>query len=126
MDNNELLQAIRGIIKEEVREVVRDEVRTVIKEEVDPKFDKIDARFDKLENRMENFEDTMLLFNHRLDKMEITIENDINKNIKALHEGFEGINQKLEKLDKIEEDVEDLKMRVEIIEGYIKENTYVN
>jgi len=123
MDNNELLQAIRGIIKEEVRDavreevgnVVRDEVRTVIKEELNPRF--------------ENIDDTMLLFNHRLDKMELTIENDINKNIKVLHEGFLGINQKLdklEKLEKIEEDVEDLKMKVDIIESYIKENTYVN
>jgi len=120
MDNNELLQAIRGIIKEEVRDavkeevgnVVRDEVRTVFKEEFNPRF--------------ENIDDTMLLFNHRLDKMELIIENDINKNLKVLHEGFEGINQKLDKLNKIEEDTEDLKMRLEIIEGYIKENTYVN
>lgn len=104
MDNNELLQAIRGIIKEEVRDAV--------KEELNPRF--------------ENIDDTMLLFNHRLDKMELIIENDINKNIKVLHEGFEGINQKLDKLEKIEEDVEDLKMKVDIIESYIKENTYVN
>ncbi len=108
--DNELLQAIRGIVKEEVSDVVR-----TIKEELNPRF--------------ENIDDTMLLFNHRLDKIELTIENDINKNITLLHEGFEGINQKLDKLDKldkIEEDVEDLKMKVEIIEGYIKENTYVN
>ena len=62
MTDQELLQAIRGIIKEEVQRVVKEEVRAIVKEELTPiheRLDKIEARLDSLEERMDRLEERM-------------------------------------------------------------------
>lgn len=93
MENNELLQTI----KEMVTDVIKEEMST---------------RFDKIESRIHSFEEIILAFNNKFD----TEDEKLNK----IYKNHEEIRQELDKLDEICNNAEDLKMRIEIIEGYIR------
>ena len=64
--------------------------------------DNMNARFDKSDERM--------------TKMEIHQENVTDKNIQLLLEGQQGMNEKFRKLDKMAEDVEEIKVKVSALE----------
>ena len=59
----------------------------------------------------------------RTTKIEVTLENDIKTDLKLLHEGQQGINEKFAKLDKVADDVEDIKIKVSAIEHVTQDNT---
>lgn len=59
----------------------------------------------------------------RTTKIEVTLENDIKTDLKLLHEGQQGMNEKFAKLDKVAEDVEDIQIKVSAIEHVTKDNT---
>lgn len=52
----------------------------------------------------------------RMTKMEIHQENVTDKNIQLLIEGQQGMNEKFRKLDKVAEDVEEIKIKVSALE----------
>ena len=59
----------------------------------------------------------------RTTKIEVTLENDVKKQLQLLGEGQQGMNEKFAKLDKVAEDVEEIKIKVSALESVTKENT---
>ena len=87
-------------------------MRQMLHEELEPmKHDLAEVR-----QHVENIE-------QRTTKIEVTLENDIAKRLKSLGEGQEGMNEKFAKLDKVAEDVEEIKVKVTALEAVTKDNT---
>ena len=59
----------------------------------------------------------------RVTKIEVTQEQVTNKNIQLLMEAHTGTRKKLEKLDKVAEDVEEIKIKVSALESVTRDNT---
>lgn len=89
MENNELLEALRHIIKEETRAVVKEEVRAVVKEEIQP----INSRLDSIETDISEIK-------NRTVKIEVTLENEIRPNIQLLMEGHKGLVDTMHEIKK--------------------------
>lgn len=89
MDNNELLQAIGELLENNQKQI--DERFNQMQQYMDKRFDKVDDR---------------------LLKIEMNQENEIKPNIQKLVEGHMQNADKLEKLEVITEDIEDIKWKV--------------
>ncbi len=59
----------------------------------------------------------------RTTKIEVTLENDVKKQLQLLGEGQQGMNEKFAKLDKVAEDVEEIKIKVSALESVTRDNT---
>ena len=79
MENQELLEALRYIIKEETR--------AVVKEEIQP----INSRPDNMDSRLDNIETDVSEIKNRTLKIEVILENEIRPNIQLLMEGHKGL-----------------------------------
>ena len=88
MENNELLEALRHIIKEETR--------AVVKEEIQP----INSRLDGMESRLDSIETDISEIKNRTVKIEVTLENEIRPNIQLLMEGHKGLVDKMHDIKK--------------------------
>ena len=51
-----------------------------------------------------------------ITKINVTLENDVNKKIELLLEGQQGMNEKFSKLDQVAEDVDEIKIKVSALE----------
>ena len=78
MENQELLEALRYIIKEETR--------AVVKEEIQP----INSRLDNMDSRLDNIETDVSEIKNRTLKIEVILENEIRPYIQLLMEGHKG------------------------------------
>ena len=89
MNNNELLQEIKQVIKTEVKEAIAVELKDVREDIKDMKdhLEVIDGRLDNLEGRLENVESEVVRTN-------IIIESRIEPGIKAVKEGILGLEEK--------------------------------
>ena len=79
MENNELLEALRHIIKEETR--------AAVKEEVQPIKDDINS----INSRLDNMESDISEIKKRTVKIEVTLENEIRPNNQLMMEGHKGL-----------------------------------
>ena len=79
MENQELLEALRYIIKEETR--------AVVKEEIQP----INSRLDNMDSRLYNIETDVSEIKNRTLKIEVILENEVRPNIQLLMEGHKGL-----------------------------------
>ena len=99
MEDKEILQAILAELKE-VKNTQKEQGKTL-------------AAMQKDLSEVKN----------RTTKIEVTLENDIKTDLKLLHEGQAGMNEKFAKLDKVAEDVDEIKIKVSAIEHVTKDNT---
>ena len=81
MENNELLEALRHIIKEETRAAVKEEVQP-IKDDINS----INIRLDNMDSRLDNMESDISEIKKRTVKIEVTLENEIRPNIQRSEE----------------------------------------
>ena len=100
---------------------------------LEQRIDGLDQRIGGLEQRMDSIESEMKCMhtelNDRIDRVEkkvtevqVTIENELRPNIRIIAEGHITLNEKMQKIDFIAEDVEETKLRVELIETVVKRN----
>lgn len=87
-------------------------LRQVMQEELKP----INTRLDGMQKDLSEVKD-------RTTKIEVTLENDIKTDLKLLHEGQAGMNEKFAKLDKVADDVDEIKIKVSAIEHVTQDNT---
>ena len=99
MEDKEILQAILAELKE-VKNTQKEQGKTL-------------AAMQKDLSEVKN----------RTTKIEVTLENDIKTDLKLLHEGQAGMNEKFAKLDKVAEDVDEIKIKVSAIEHVTQDNT---
>ena len=110
MENEELLEALRHIIKEETRAAVKEEVRIAVKEEIQPikedingintRLDKMDARLDNMDNRLDKVDADIVELKARATQREVNLENNINKNIELLLEGHSNLVHRMNEIQK--------------------------
>ena len=98
MESNELLQAILS----EVKGIKQEQSKT-------------NERLDRLEHGQSKLE-------AEVTKINIKLENDIEKKIDLLFEGQQGMNEKFQKLDTVAENVEEIKVTVNALEAMTKAN----
>ena len=99
MDNQELLQAILG----EIREI---------------KADVSDLKADMAEVKAEQHRQ-----GEEITKINVRLENDVDKRLQLLAEGQQGMNEKFEKLDRVAEDVEEIKLTTRALEAVTQRNS---
>ena len=58
-----------------------------------------------------------------ITKINIKLENDVDKKIDLLLEGQQGMNEKFQKLDQVAENVEEIKAKVTALEAVTRDNT---
>ena len=132
MDEKMLIEAMRQMMREEIGR------------EVGKALEPINGRLDKMDAHMSSMEDDMRALKadnaeiredlqsvkadlsdvkQRVTKIEVTQEQVTNKNIGLLMDAQVETRDKVKKLDKVAEDVEEIKVRVAALESVTKENT---
>ena len=83
----------------------------------------IDSKINNMDSRMDNMQND---FSSRLDgisadvsKVKVTLENEVNKKIQLLAEGFQPIPGISEKVDSLSEDMEIVKFDVDIVKKVV-------
>ena len=79
----------------------------------DARFDKVDSHFDKVDSRLNDIE-------QRVTSLELTQENVTNKSLNLISEGIETIIGKLNRIDKLEDNVENHDTRIWALEQAVK------
>lgn len=94
---------------------------------LDSRLDNVDIRLDKLDSRLDNVDNRLDNIDNRLDKLDtsisdiqLTIENETNKNIRIIAEGHLSLHQKLDEALIVENEKEMLLIRVNHIENELR------
>jgi len=104
---------------------INDRLEKIEENQVDmeKRFDNLEKRFDNLEEnqvnmdkRLDNLEKGQTEIKQRLVKIEIKIENEIERNIQKVAEGHSIINRKLDKIIDLESRLETVEHKVAAIE----------
>ena len=134
MIDRETLEAIGQMMAEQSKQMA-DMMDTKLAEALAPingRLDKMDARRSSMDARMSSIEDDMRTL--KADNAEIredlqSVKADtarlvtMEKTLGLLMEAQGETRDKVKKLDKVAEDVEEIKIRVSALEGVTKENT---
>ena len=111
MTNRELLEAI------------------VIKlDHIDQRLDKVEQRLDKVEQRLQiameqrlaNLESGQLSMANRLTNMELTLENEVSRNICTIAEAHLDLSRKFDQALKVKEDDELIRVRLNVLENDVR------
>lgn len=89
---------------------------------LEQRMDGLDKRMGSLEQRMDGLEQRMDRVEEKVTEIQLTIENELRPDIRRIAEGHVSLNEKLQKIDAIAEDVEETKLRVELVEAAVKRN----
>ena len=91
------------------------EVLNVVKDMFEVLTDQMKEMKSDLQNQIKEVKNEVAEVKQRITKIETSLENETNRNIKLLVDGHIQNANKLEKLDKIEEDVEISKTDIDVI-----------
>lgn len=121
----ELISTMNTEMKEEFKNI-RNEMQGEFKNihnEMQEGFKDVNNKFDGLQAEMqEGFREAYTErqeMKSNINKIEMTIENDINKNINLLVEGQQNLNNKIDETLKFKDEKELLTIRIEILENEI-------
>lgn len=91
------------------------------------RLDKVDSRLDKMDSRLDEMDSRLDTMDSRLDKVEskvtevqMTLENETNKNISIIAEGHLDLSRKLDDALKTENEKEMLLIRVNRLENEVR------
>ena len=103
MTNRELLEAI------------------VIKlDHIDQRLDKVEQRLDKLEQRVSNLESGQISMERRITNIELTLENEVCRNICTIAEAHLDLSRKFDQALKVKEDDELIRIRLNVLENDVR------
>jgi chromosome segregation ATPase len=97
---------------EMIAEVVSETVKEVNKP-IYERLDNVDARLDKMESRLDRVE-------RKVTDIQMTLENETNKNIQIIAEGHLDLSRKLDDALKVENEKEMLLIRVNRLENEVR------
>jgi len=123
-ENMKLIDAIRGVIKEEVRTAVKEEVRTAVKEEVRTIVkEEVSNAVEGLKEEQKSFREET---NKRFDKLEkdvkriheglAVVENEDRTLIRATHDGYREVYKDIKEIKPI---VEKLDFDMGVVKGVV-------
>ena len=76
-----------------------------------------------IHTEMSEMKQTQQQQGQEITKINIKLENDVDKKIDLLLEGQQDMNEKFKKLDAVAEDVEEVKAKVTALEAVARDNT---
>ena len=116
-----------------IAEIVSKTVKEINKpinerlDKMDSRLDKVDSRLDKVDSRLDKVDSRLDKMDSRLDKVEskvtevqMTLENETNKEIRIIAEGHLDLSRKLDDALKVENEKEMLLLRVNRLENEIR------
>ena len=80
------------------------------------KYDTVSSRLDVMSSRLDDMSTNQDVMSERLTRVEIKIENEIDRSIKVLSEGHVIINRKLDECIGVEHRVETLEHKMSAVE----------
>lgn len=87
---------------------------------VDERLDKIDARLDRVEERLDGVEERVDRVEEKVAEVQMTLENETNKEIRIIAEGHLDLSRKLDEALKVENEKEMLLLRVTHLENEVR------
>lgn len=93
---------------------------------LEKKVDSLDKRMGAVESRLTAVEDRQKSFENRLLSVELTIENDIKRNIQIISEGHSILNRKLDEVLILVKNKEQIEVRVNVLEEEVRKLKAVN
>jgi DNA anti-recombination protein RmuC len=89
-------------------------------EKIDERFEKIDERFEKIDERFEKVDEQLKTLKRSVSDINLTLENETNRNIKLLAEGHMNLDRKLNEALKVDSEKELLILRVNVLENEVR------
>ncbi len=103
------------------------EIMKEINKPVNERLDKIDSRLDQMDSRLDQMDSRLDQMDSRLNKLEskvtevqMTLENETNKEIRIIAEGHLDLSRKLDDALKVENEKEMLLLRVTRLENELR------
>lgn len=87
---------------------------------LEKRFDNLEGRFDNLEKRFDNLESRITTLESEVKDIQLTLENETNRNIRVIAEGHTDLIRKLDGALKVESEKEMLLLRVNILENEVR------
>lgn len=87
---------------------------------VEKRLDNVEKRLDNVEKRLDNLKSKMDIFEEKIIEIQITLDNEISKNIRIVAEGRLNLYRKLDDALKIENEKEMLLIRVNHLENELR------
>ena len=103
--------------------MIDKEMLEAIGQMMDARLEPIKQDLSEVKQRVAKIEGTTENIEQRVTKIEVTQEQVTNKNIGLLMDAQVETRDKVKKLDKVAEDVEEIKVKVAALESVTKENT---
>ena len=124
MTNRELLETIVIKLESIDQRLGRVEQRLDKVEQrldrVEQRLDSLEQRFDSLEQRVSNLESGQLSMEHRLTNIELTLENEVSRNICTIAEAHLDLSRKFDRALKVKEDDELVRIRLNVLENDVR------
>lgn len=125
MTDSEVLKAIYSDMQGMKQQMNRIEDK-VIKielqiEKLEENVAELNQRMDRIENRMDSLENKVDTLEKDVTSIKLTLENEIRTNIKRVAEGHLDLSRNLHEAMRPSNEVETLAVRVNILEGDVKE-----
>ena len=89
-------------------------------ESLDSKVDSLETKVDSLETKVESLDSKVGVLETDMKRMQLTLENEVDRNIKLIAEGHLDLNRKLTEALKYKEEHELLQVRMNLAEADIR------
>ncbi len=84
------------------------------------RLDKMDSRLDKMDSRLDKMDSRLDKMDSKVTEVQMTLENETNKNISIIAEGHLDLSRKLDNALKVENEKEMLLLRVTRLENELR------
>ena len=89
-------------------------------DKVEQRLDSLEQRFDSLEQRVSNLESGQIAMEQRLTNIELTLENEVSRNICTIAEAHLDLSRKFDRALKVKEDDELVRIRLNVLENDVR------
>ncbi len=112
------LEMIAEIVSKTVQEINKPINERLDK--MDSRLDKVDSRLDKVDSRLDKMDSRLDKVESKVTEVQMTLENETNKEIRIIAEGHLDLSRKLDDALKVENEKEMLLLRVNRLENEIR------
>ena len=112
------LEMIAEIVSKTVQEINKPINERLDK--MDSRLDKVDSRLDKVDSRLDKMDSRLDKVDSKVTEVQMTLENETNKEIRIIAEGHLDLSRKLDDALKVENEKEMLLLRVNRLENEIR------
>lgn len=96
------------------------EIMKEINKPVNERLDKIDSRLDQMDSRLDQMDSRLNKLESKVTEVQMTLENETNKEIRIIAEGHLDLSRKLDDALKVENEKEMLLLRVTRLENELR------